>query len=198
MRNKRCVAKKKGNESGLGGDGDDIGDGLVSTSLEVVINDYPQEARWQVARHDKVFEIESQFEVSLTTRGSYVPPGRAEPEDGKSSLPFFVHFRALSFFLLPKLFYLFPSFALSISCYSSCTKTPPRPPLPPLFMSLSCARSSHCPDSIITLSPRSPLTTLSLLFSSQRQTAFHHNWWRQLLSLKSKSRNHSSNGGANA
>ncbi|RCI01962.1 pre-mRNA processing RNA-helicase [Rhizopus stolonifer] len=43
---------------------------------EIVINDYPQKARWRVTNKEQISQITDISGAAITTRGSYFPPGK--------------------------------------------------------------------------------------------------------------------------
>lgn len=56
---------------------------------ELEINDYPQQARWKVTHKDALHAITEWTGAAITTRGSYVPPGR-NPTPGERKLYLFI------------------------------------------------------------------------------------------------------------
>jgi ATP-dependent RNA helicase DDX46/PRP5 len=53
------------------------------------INDYPQQARWKVTHKDALNAITEFTGAAVTTRGSFVPPGR-NPPPGERKLYLFI------------------------------------------------------------------------------------------------------------
>jgi len=56
---------------------------------ELEINDYPQQARWKVTHKDALAAITEWTGAAITTRGSYVQPGRNVPP-GERKLYLFI------------------------------------------------------------------------------------------------------------
>jgi len=56
---------------------------------ELEINDYPQQARWKVTHKDALSAITEFTGAAITTRGSYVPPGRP-PAPGERKLYLYI------------------------------------------------------------------------------------------------------------
>jgi len=52
---------------------------------EIEINDYPQYARYKMTQRSVVADIEERYECTITTKGTFVPPGR-KPKDGERKL----------------------------------------------------------------------------------------------------------------
>eukprot|EP00468_Gymnochlora_sp_CCMP2014_P005705 CAMPEP_0167750518 /NCGR_PEP_ID=MMETSP0110_2-20121227/6042_1 /TAXON_ID=629695 /ORGANISM="Gymnochlora sp., Strain CCMP2014" /LENGTH=1365 /DNA_ID=CAMNT_0007635861 /DNA_START=143 /DNA_END=4240 /DNA_ORIENTATION=- len=52
---------------------------------EIEINDYPQYARYKMTQRSVVADIEERFECTITTKGTYIPPGR-KIKDGQKKL----------------------------------------------------------------------------------------------------------------
>jgi len=52
----------------------------------VVINDFPQEARWAVTNRTNVVKILDSTGVSITSKGIYYPEGKTPAEDGEAKL----------------------------------------------------------------------------------------------------------------
>ncbi|QDZ22735.1 DEAD-box ATP-dependent RNA helicase [Chloropicon primus] len=77
-------------EEGLDGGGSDAlaapggGDGK-HFSTEIEINDFPQNARWKVSHKEAVFRMQNQYDVAITNKGVYVPPGK-QPFSGERKL----------------------------------------------------------------------------------------------------------------
>jgi len=47
----------------------------VHYAVDVVINDYPQGARWMVTKRETVANLQEKYRTSITNKGSYYPPG---------------------------------------------------------------------------------------------------------------------------
>jgi ATP-dependent RNA helicase DDX46/PRP5 len=62
-------------------------DKMVEAELE--INDYPQQARWKVTHKDALTPITEWTNCAITTRGTFVAPGRA-PMPGERKLYLFI------------------------------------------------------------------------------------------------------------
>lgn len=54
-------------------------------SAEVEINDYPQHSRWKVTHKKTIDAVTDMTDVSITTKGMWVPPGR-KPQEGERKL----------------------------------------------------------------------------------------------------------------
>jgi len=54
-------------------------------STEIEINDFPQKARWLVTQKREVFRMGDEYNVAITPKGSYFPPGK-QPRDGERKL----------------------------------------------------------------------------------------------------------------
>lgn len=53
----------------------------MSYCCEVLINSYPQQARWKVTSRDNLNAITLATETAITVRGTYVPPGKNDSEN---------------------------------------------------------------------------------------------------------------------
>jgi ATP-dependent RNA helicase DDX46/PRP5 len=62
---------------------------------ELEINDFPQQARWKVTHKDALAAITEWTGAAVTTRGSYIPPGR-NPSLGERKLYLFIEAPDLS------------------------------------------------------------------------------------------------------
>ncbi|KAI8346199.1 P-loop containing nucleoside triphosphate hydrolase protein [Blakeslea trispora] len=56
---------------------------------EIVINDYPQKARWRVTNKEQISQITDVSGAAITTRGSYFPPGK-QPTGNERKLYLFI------------------------------------------------------------------------------------------------------------
>ncbi|OBZ89649.1 Pre-mRNA-processing ATP-dependent RNA helicase prp5 [Choanephora cucurbitarum] len=56
---------------------------------EIVINDYPQKARWRVTNKEQISQITDISGAAITTRGSYFPPGK-QPTGNERKLYLFI------------------------------------------------------------------------------------------------------------
>ncbi|KAI9470882.1 MAG: hypothetical protein EXX96DRAFT_603014 [Benjaminiella poitrasii] len=56
---------------------------------EIVINDYPQKARWRVTNKEQISQITEISGAAITTRGSYFPPGK-QPTGNDRKLYLFI------------------------------------------------------------------------------------------------------------
>ncbi|KAI7899950.1 P-loop containing nucleoside triphosphate hydrolase protein [Cokeromyces recurvatus] len=56
---------------------------------EIVINDYPQKARWRVTNKEQISQITEISGAAITTRGSYFPPGK-QPTGNERKLYLFI------------------------------------------------------------------------------------------------------------
>eukprot|EP01092_Planopodium_desertum_P008702 TRINITY_DN369_c0_g1_i1.p1 TRINITY_DN369_c0_g1~~TRINITY_DN369_c0_g1_i1.p1 ORF type:complete len:236 (+),score=32.81 TRINITY_DN369_c0_g1_i1:46-708(+) len=54
-------------------------------SIEMEINDFSQQARWKVTNKETINQITEWYNVAVTTRGTFVPPGR-NPLPGERKL----------------------------------------------------------------------------------------------------------------
>lgn len=48
---------------------------------ELIINDFPQQARWRVTSKEALAQISEYSDAGITVRGTYFPAGKAPPED---------------------------------------------------------------------------------------------------------------------
>jgi ATP-dependent RNA helicase DDX46/PRP5 len=58
-------------------------------SEEIVINDYPQNARWKVTNKDQINSISENSGAAITTRGTFFPPGK-QPKPNERKLYLFI------------------------------------------------------------------------------------------------------------
>ncbi|KAI8977951.1 P-loop containing nucleoside triphosphate hydrolase protein [Pilobolus umbonatus] len=56
---------------------------------EIVINDYPQKARWRVTNKEQISQITEVSGAAITTRGSFFPPGK-QPTGNERKLYLFI------------------------------------------------------------------------------------------------------------
>ncbi|KAI8643181.1 P-loop containing nucleoside triphosphate hydrolase protein [Parasitella parasitica] len=56
---------------------------------EIVINDYPQKARWRVTNKEQINQITEVSGAAITTRGSFFPPGK-QPNGNERKLYLFI------------------------------------------------------------------------------------------------------------
>ena len=54
-------------------------------AAEFEINDYPQQARWMVTKKGSLDDVLSKYEVSVTTKGTYIASGR-KPQPGEQKI----------------------------------------------------------------------------------------------------------------
>jgi ATP-dependent RNA helicase DDX46/PRP5 len=64
---------------------DASGNEVEYCSLELEINDYPQQARWRVTNKQSILDLLEECDVAVTTKGSFIPPGR-KPQEGEKKL----------------------------------------------------------------------------------------------------------------
>ena len=50
--------------------------------MDVIINDYPQQARWVITKRATVAGLQENFRTSITNKGQYYPPG-VQPQKGQ-------------------------------------------------------------------------------------------------------------------
>ncbi|KAI9316009.1 P-loop containing nucleoside triphosphate hydrolase protein [Dichotomocladium elegans] len=56
---------------------------------EIIINDYPQNARWRVTNKEQISQITEVSGAAITTRGTFFPPGK-QPGPGERKLYLFI------------------------------------------------------------------------------------------------------------
>ena len=54
--------------------------GFQKYEEELIINDFPQQARWRVTSKEALAQISEYSDAGITVRGTYFPPGKAVPE----------------------------------------------------------------------------------------------------------------------
>ncbi len=54
--------------------------GFQKYEEELIINDFPQQARWRVTSKEALAQISEYSDAGITVRGTYYPPGKAIPE----------------------------------------------------------------------------------------------------------------------
>ena len=54
--------------------------GFQKYEEELVINDFPQQARWKVTSKEALAQISEYSDAGITVRGTYIPPGKSTPE----------------------------------------------------------------------------------------------------------------------
>lgn len=57
-----------------------LGPGFQKFEEELVINDFPQQARWRVTSKEALAQISEYSDAGITVRGTYFPPGKSVPE----------------------------------------------------------------------------------------------------------------------
>ena len=55
-------------------------EGFQKYEEELIINDFPQQARWRVTSKEALAQISEYSDAGITVRGTYFPPGKAVPE----------------------------------------------------------------------------------------------------------------------
>jgi ATP-dependent RNA helicase DDX46/PRP5 len=54
--------------------------GFQKFEEELIINDFPQQARWRVTSKEALAQISEYSDAGITVRGTYYPPGKTVPE----------------------------------------------------------------------------------------------------------------------
>ena len=54
--------------------------GFQKYEEELIINDFPQQARWRVTSKEALAQISEYSDAGITVRGTYYPPGKTVPE----------------------------------------------------------------------------------------------------------------------
>jgi ATP-dependent RNA helicase DDX46/PRP5 len=59
---------------------EEVEQGFKKFEEELVINDFPQQARWKVTSKEALAQISEYSDAGITVRGTYFPSGKAPPE----------------------------------------------------------------------------------------------------------------------
>uniref|UniRef100_A0A7S2MDB2 RNA helicase n=2 Tax=Octactis speculum TaxID=3111310 RepID=A0A7S2MDB2_9STRA len=62
-----------------------IGQETAHHEDDLVINDYPQKARWKITHRETIDDVSEKFSVAIISRGGYIPPGK-KPKEGERKL----------------------------------------------------------------------------------------------------------------
>ncbi|KAG1460798.1 hypothetical protein G6F56_005865 [Rhizopus delemar] len=87
-----AVAARINKMSGLKTGGQTVGEdteGRPVFTEEIIINDYPQKARWRVTNKDQISQITEVTGAAITTRGTFFPTGK-QPTGGERKLYLFI------------------------------------------------------------------------------------------------------------